>query len=114
MNQLKKWNEELRKTVDAHINKQNAKRDEFMDETDASSFSPPPPQPPGAPRVSKTERRNIRRAEKDAESEPPLAIRDRSRSRYPEPIIEEPQKGTRKNSWRGIYSKKKANQKNNR
>ncbi len=78
--------------LEEHINNKSANRDDPMDETAASSFSPPPPQPPGAPRISKTERRNMKRAEKDAASEPPLAIRDRSRSRYSEPIIEEPKK----------------------
>ena len=59
--------EDMRKMLEEHINKQAAKRDDPMDETDASSFSPPPPQPPGAPRI----------------------IRERSRSRQPNPIIKE-------------------------
>ena len=93
---LRKAKNDMRKLLEEHLNNKSAKQDEAMDETAASSFSPPPPQPPGAPRISKTERRNIRRAEKDAASEPPLAIRDRSRSRYPEPIIEEPKKENEK------------------
>ena len=87
---LKKMKGDMSKILEEHINSKSTKQDDPMDETAASSFSPPPPQPPGAPRISKTERRNIRRAEKEAE--PPLMIRDRSRSRNPEPIIEEPKK----------------------
>ena len=47
----------MRTMLEEHINKQAAKRDEPMDETAASSFSPPPPQPPRAPRISRTERK---------------------------------------------------------
>ena len=106
---LRKAKNDMRKLLEEHLNDKSAKQDEPMDETAASSFSPPPPQPPGAPRISKTERRNIRRAEKEAE--PPLMIRDKSRSRNPEPIIEEPKKEKEK-SVEGNTSEKEIQLKN--
>ena len=66
---LKKAKNDMRNLLEEHLNNKPTKQDEPMDETAASSFSPPP-QPPGAPRIS----------------------RDRSRSRQPDPTIKEAKK----------------------
>ena len=87
--------------LEEHTNKQNAKRDESMDETAASSFSPPP-QPPGGPRARRNARRAIMDAVREAAADLPVVIRDRSRSRNPEPIIEEPKEEKEKHVARNI------------
>ena len=72
-----------------------------MDETASSSFSPPPPQPPGGARARRNALRYIKDTFREA-ANPPVQIRDRSRSRNQEPIIEEPKREKEKHVVRNL------------
>ena len=85
--------------------KQGATPDGAMKET-GTSFSPPPPPQPGAPRVRRNNPRNNAETEsQEAVSSPILAIKDKSRSINSESVIVVPKKAKGKREVKNIYDK---------